>query len=531
MLTDKKGEAATPFAKLYEESLSYRGFSEGEIVKAKVVAIRGNEAIVDIGYKSEGILSLDEFVRPSSVKLGDEVEVLFETLDDEKGVAIVSKRKADRQKCWEKLMHSSSEGSVAEGRIFKKVRGGFMVDIGMEAFLPASLVELKPPKNLDQYVGKTFSFVIVKINQNRKNIVVSRKDFLEREKEERRKRMIRDLEVGQVVKGRVKNITDFGAFIDLGGIDGLLHITDISWSRIQHPSAVLSLGDELEVMVIGVDKEAEKVSLGLKQITTNPWEAVEQKYSVGERVKGRVTNILPYGAFVELEEGIEGLVHISELSWTKRVSHPSEIVSVGQEIEACVLNIDKEARKISLGLKQMSASPWEHLEERYHVGDVVEGTVRNVTDYGIFVALDPGIDGLIHISDISWLKKINHPGEIVKKAQPIRAKVLSLDPDNEKISLGLKQLEEDPWPNLTASLASGKRTKGRITKIVSFGMFVELESGIEGLVHNSEVPKEGPRGSGSPCRVGDPVEVQVLNVDHHNRKIALSLKLGLLPSS
>ena len=523
MLTDEKDRKAATFAELYEKTV--KAVKEGEIVKGKVIAIhQGREAIVDIGYKSEGILPLDEFNDPASIKVGDEIEVLFESLDDENGMVVLSKRKAERQKCWDDLVTTANEGSVVEGRIFKKVRGGFMVDIGMEAFLPASLVDLKPVKNLDQFLGQVFQFVIVKINHKRKNIVVSRKDYLEKEKEVTRSRMVKQLTVGQVVKGRVKNITDFGAFIDLGGIDGLLHITDLSWGRVAHPSEVLNLGDELDVMVISIDKDSEKVSLGLKQITKSPWEQVDQKYTAGSKVTGRVTNIVPYGAFVELEPGIEGLIHISELSWTKRVAHPSEILSVGSEIEAVVLHVDKDSRKISLGLKQMSASPWDVLGERYHAGDVIEGKIRNITDYGIFVELEPGIDGLIHVSDLSWLKKVAHPSEVVKKGDTVRAKILSLDPQNRKISLGIKQLTEDPWPRLTQALASGASVRGRVTKIVNFGIFVELDNGLEGLVHISEMPHDKTELLESSFRVGDALHVSVLHVDNENRKIALSLK-------
>ena len=522
MLTKENNPKATTFAELYEKTL--KSIKEGEIVKGKVIAVNGREAIVDIGYKSEGILQLDEFTEPSTIKVGDEIEVLFESTDEESGMAVLSKRKAERQKCWDDLVANANEGSVVEGRIFKKVRGGFMVDVGMEAFLPASLVDLKPVKNLDQYLGQVFPFVIVKINRQRKNIVVSRKDYLEREKEATRSRMVKQLSVGQVIKGRVKNITDFGAFIDLGGIDGLLHITDLSWGRVSHPSEVLNLGDELDVMVIAIDKENEKVSLGLKQITKSPWEEVERKYSVGLKVTGRVTNIVAYGAFIELEPGIEGLIHISELSWTKRVTHPSELLSVGSEVEAVILHVDKESRKISLGLKQMSVSPWDTMGERYHVGDVIEGKIRNLTDYGIFVELEPGIDGLIHASDISWLKKVTHPSEVVKKGDTVKAKVLSLDPQNRKISLGMKQLNDDPWPRLTQSLESGASVRGRVTKIVNFGIFVELDNGLEGLIHVSEIPHEQAEMLESSFHVGDQLHVYVLHVDNDNRKIALSLK-------
>ena len=521
MLTGEKNKKST-FAELYEQTL--KNIKEGQIVKGKVIAVSGREAIIDIGYKSEGILQLDEFDDPEKIKVGDEIEVLFESLEDESGMVVLSKRKAERQKCWDDLIASANEGSVVEGRIFKKVRGGFMVDIGMEAFLPASLVDLKPVKNLDQFLGQSFSFVIVKINHKRKNIVVSRKDYLEREKEANRSRMVKQLSVGQVVKGRVKNITDFGAFIDLGGIDGLLHITDLSWGRVSHPSEILNLGDEIDVMVIAIDKDTEKVSLGLKQITKSPWEQVEEKYRVGTKVTGKVTNIVAYGAFIELEPGIEGLIHISELSWTKRINHPSEVLSVGAEVEAVILNIDKESRKVSLGLKQMSASPWDTIEERYHMGDTIEGKIRNITDYGIFIEVEPGIDGLIHVSDISWLKKIGHPSEIVKKGETVKAKVLSIDRQNRKISLGIKQLTEDPWQRLTSGIYSGTSLKGQIAKVVNFGIFVELENGLEGLIHISEIPHDQAERIESSFHVGDELHVTVLNVDHESRKMALSLK-------
>jgi small subunit ribosomal protein S1 len=522
MTTKEKDVTSSSFADLFEETL--KNFSEGQIVKGKIVAINGREAVVDIGYKSEGLLDLSEFDEPSSMQVGDEIDVLFEAIEDEHGMVVLSKRKADRQRCWDDLISNANEGTVVEGRIFKKVRGGFMVDIGMEAFLPASLVDLKPVKNLDQFLGQTSSFVIVKINHKRKNIVVSRKDFLEKEKDVTRRKMFEQMVVGQVIKGRVKNITDFGAFIDLGGIDGLLHITDLSWGRVSHPSEVLSIGDNLDVMVIGIDKENEKVSLGLKQITKSPWETIDEKFTVGAKVTGKVTNLVPYGAFVELEPGIEGLIHVSELSWTKRVTHPSELLSVGSEVEAIILSVDRDAKKISLGLKQMSANPWETAGERYHAGDVIEGKVRNITDYGIFVELEPGIDGLVHVSDISWLKKSAHPNEIAKKGDMIKVQILSLDPQNHKIALGIKQLGGDPWPELTKTLQQGAVVNGRITKIVNFGIFVELDGGIEGLVHISEMPHEHASMLESSFRVGDQAQVQVLHVDDEARKIALSLK-------
>ncbi|OGW80827.1 MAG: 30S ribosomal protein S1 [Omnitrophica bacterium RIFCSPLOWO2_12_FULL_44_17] len=523
MSINNENAKAMSFSDLYENSI--KDFKEGQIVKGKIVAIRENEAIIDIGYKSEGVLQVSEFMDPASLKVGDEVEVLFEAVEDEDGMLVLSKRKADRQKCWDQLISGSAEGSVVEGRIFRKVRGGFMVDIGMEAFLPASLVELKPVKNLDQYLGKDSKFLIVKVNHKRKNIVVSRKDLLEREKEETKHKMVKNMEVGQIVKGRVKNITDFGAFIELGGVDGLLHITDLSWGRVSHPSEILSIGDEIDVKIIAIDRESEKVSLGLKQITQSPWEHADEKYSIGTKITGRVTNILPYGAFVELEPGIEGLIHISELSWTKRVTHPSEVLKVGDQVEAVILSVDKDAKKISMGLKQMSENPWDRVGDRYHGDDEIEGTVRNITDYGIFVELEPGIDGLIHVSDISWLKKLTHPSEVAKKGDKIKAKILSLDPDNRKVSLGVKQLTEDPWTRLCEELRNrGTEIKGKITKIVNFGVFVELENGLEGLVHISEIPSEMATTMETSFHIGDEIKVQVINIDDEQRKIALSVK-------
>ncbi|MDD5217764.1 MAG: 30S ribosomal protein S1 [Candidatus Omnitrophica bacterium] len=510
------------FAELYEKT--FQNFKEGDVVRGKIVARRAKDVVVDIGYKAEGVLSLDEFLDPSSIQEGMEVEVLFESFDDEHGVVILSKRKADRQRTWSDLLVNSQEGSIVEGKIFKKVRGGFMADIGMEAFLPASLVDIKPTRNLDQFLGLTSKFVIVKINQKRKNVVVSRKDYLEKEKGEARTRKLESLKEDQVVMGRVKNITDFGVFIDLGDLDGLLHVTDMSWGRISHPSEMVKLGDELEVVVIGIDRVKGKVSLGLKQKGQDPWTTVEDKYTIGTQTKGKVVNILPYGAFVELEPGVEGLVHISELSWTKRVNHPSELLQTGDQVEVIVLNLDKAGKKISLGMKQMQDSPWSSIENRYHVGDHVKGTVRNLTEYGAFVELEPGIDGLVHISDISWTQKVNHPSEFLKKGDAVEVMVLSIDPQAQKISLGIKQLSDDPWDTLTKSLFSGLQTVGKVTRLANFGLFVELDSGVEGLVHISEIPNMTPVKLEKQFHVGDTIAVSVLHVDHEGRRIALTMK-------
>ena len=510
------------FASLYENSV--QNVREGSIVQGTIVEKREKEVVVDVGYKSEGILSLDEFSNSEILKIGDTLNVFVESCEDRHGMLVVSKRKADKVLCWDNLILNLTEGSVVDGKIFKKVRGGFMVDIGMEAFLPASLVALKQTKNLDQFLGQGGKFKIVKINQKRKNVVVSRKDFLEGEKEARRATLLDTIQEGQVVKGRVKNITDFGAFIDLGGLDGLLHITDMSWGRINHPSEVVKVGDDLEVQVIGFDKTTGRVSLGLKQLLNNPWTEISGKYKVNDRVSGKVVNILPYGVFVELEKGIEGLVHISELSWTKRIGHPSEVLTLGDMVETIVLGVDTEAKKISLGIKQVESNPWLEMESRYPVGTEVEGTVKGFADYGVFVELEEGIGGLVHVSDISWLKKSPQPSEFFKKGERIKTKILSVDSQNKKIALGVKQLTEDPWNEVTQGLLTGSQVQGIVSKLVGFGVFVELPSGIEGLLHISEIPESKAQGLENYFKVGDSLGVSVLQVDGENRKISFSIK-------
>ncbi len=512
----------TQFSDLYEKTI--QNFEEGELVRGKIVAIQGRDVVIDIGYKAEGILSIDEFADPSEVQVGAEMDVLFESFEDEEGIVILSKKKADRQRTWNDILVNAQEGSIVDGKIFKKVRGGFMVDIGMEAFLPASLADTKPSRNLDQFLGLTGKFVIVKINHKRKNVVVSRKDFLEKEKSEARGRKISSLVENQVVKGRVKNITDFGVFVDLGDLDGLLHITDMSWGRIAHPSELVKIGDELEVAVISIDRQNEKVSLGLKQKSPNPWNEAADRYTIGTQVKGKVVNILPYGAFVELEPGIEGLVHISELSWTKRVSHPSEILKIGDEVECIVLNLDREGKKISLGVKQTQENPWVRVSEKYRVGDHVKGVVRNLTDYGAFIELEPGVDGLVHISDISWTHRVNRPSDLLKKGDNVDVMVLTVDKEAQKISLGMKQLTDDPWEQLTKNLYVGTQLSGKITRIVNFGLFVELDNGLEGLVHISELPNNSAAELEKNYTVGEALNVTILNVDNEARKIALTCK-------
>ncbi len=510
------------FEELYTKSL--RDFQEGDVVKGKIVGVKNREVLVDIGYKSEGILSIEEFTDPAEMQMGTELDVLFEGFDDEHGIVLLSKKKADRQRTWSSILSNAEEGSIVDGKIVKKVRGGFMVDIGMEAFLPASLVDLKPTRNLDQFLGLTGKFIVVKINQKRKNVVVSRKDFLEKEKSSARSKMLDNLTAGQWIKGKVKNITDFGVFIDLGSLDGLLHITDMSWGRISHPSELVKLGDEIEVVVVGIDRTREKVSLGLKQKNQDPWGTVENKYAIGVQNRGKVVNILPYGAFVELEPGVEGLVHISELSWTKRVNHPSELLQMGDEVEVVILNLDKQGKKISLGMKQAQDNPWSKVNEKYRIGDQIEGVVRNLTDYGLFVELEPGIDGLVHVSDVSWTHKVSRPADVFKKGDQVKVMVLTIDSEAQKISLGMKQLGEDPWSDLTKNFFLGLQVTGKVTRIVNFGLFVELENGLEGLVHISEIPSAKSAKIEKQFQVGDSLSVTILNVDHEARKIALTLK-------
>jgi len=510
------------FAELFEQSI--KSFENGSIVDGTIVCVRDRDVLVDIGYKSEGAISKDEFSNPEELEDGAQVSVLLESSENDEGMIVISKKKADRIRFWDSIISDYDEGSTINGKIFKKVKGGFMVDIGMEAFLPASLVDIRPTRNLDQFIGVETNFRIVKINHKRKNIVLSRKEFLEQELAQNRNKILGEIKEGAVLVGRVKNITDFGAFIDLGGVDGLLHITDMSWGRVSHPSEMLNIGDEIEVMVISFDTESKRVSLGLKQKHQNPWEEADVKYPVNSKVKGNVVNILPYGAFIELEKGIEGLVHISELSWTKKINHPSEVLQVGDEVEAIVLSVDKENRKIALGIKQTEVNPWLLVEEKYEIGTSIEGKVRNITDYGVFVELEPGIDGMIHISDISWLKKVTHPSEFFKKNQSVEAKVLSIDQANRKISLGVKQLEDDPWKNLVTQLIPGQVVEGAITKIVNFGIFIEIGEHLEGLVHISEIPENKAQSLESHYNLGDTLSVMILKVDLESRKIALTLK-------
>ena len=508
--------------KVYEETL--KSVKEGEIVKGTIVEIKSDTVLIDIGYKSEGFIPLSEFKNKEDLKAGDEIDVLLEKKEDDDGRIVLSMEKASRVLSWERILDQYQEGDMVKGKIVRKVKGGLMVDVGVEAFLPGSQIGLRPSRNLDQYVGQEYDFKIVKINKSRKNIVVSRREQLIAQKEKGREALVKDLEVGQMKKGVVKNITDFGAFVDLGGMDGLLHITDMSWGRVSHPSEVLAVGDTIEVKILSFDLNEGKISLGLKQKTTSPWEDIENKFPIGERVKGKVVNLLPYGAFIELEKGVEGLIHISEFSWTRHIEHPSQMLAMGDIIEAMVLNIDKDNQKISLSLKQIEPNPWLEIEKKYPAGTTVSGKIRNIADYGAFVEVAEGIDGLVHISDISWTRKINHPSEVLKKGQKVDTTVISVDAQNQKIALGIKQLINDPWEAITQKYVSGTALTGKITKITNFGIFVEIEKDVEGLVHISEA--DLPQGQVlTDCyKEGAQINCKVVKIDNAERRIALSSK-------
>lgn len=512
-------EAKIPgdMSKLYDQTFQH--IAEGEIIKGKVVGISGTEALVDVGFKSEGCIPLREFQGP--VEVGDEVNVLLDKVEDKEGRIVLSKWKADRLKNWQKISTAFQEERMVEGTINKQIRGGFEVDIGVDAFLPASQVFTR---NLSRLLGQKLPFKVIKLNKRSRNVVVSHRIIKEEEGKKNREKILSELEKGQLRKGRVKNITDFGAFVDLGGIDGLLHITDMSWGRVSHPSEALAMGDEIEVVILGFDKEKGKISLGLKQKTPNPWLMVEENYPVGSKVKGKVVNITTYGAFVQLEKGVEGLAHISEMSWTRRLNHPSDIVAMGDIVEVVVLSIDKENQKISLGMKQVEPNPWERVKERYPVGTRLQGRIRNLTDYGAFIELEEGIDGLIHVSDMSWSGRVGHPSEIVKKGEKVEAVVLEVDPENKKISLGMKQLTTDPWLAVRERYKPGQSVKGKVTKLTNFGVFIELEKGIEGLVHISELSKEPISKPEEVISLGQDVTAKVLRASPEERRIGLSLK-------
>ncbi len=497
---------------------------EGSIITGKVIEKRPNEVLVDVGYKSEGAININEFDEPDEVNVGDEIEVLLERLENDEGMVVLSKERAAQKQNWEKIVAMFNDGGIVEGKVKAVVKGGLMVNIGVEAFLPGSQVDIIAPKNLREFEGQTLECKIVKINEERKNVVLSRREIIEAERAEKRAALLSKIDKGSLVNGTVKNITEFGAFIDLDGMDGLLHITDMSWSRLNHPSEMLTIGQELEVMVLDIDREKERVSLGLKQKTENPWEKIAEKYPVGMQVKGKVTNLVPYGAFIELEPGIEGLVHVSELSWTKKIARPSDVLNNGQEVEATVLGVSKEDQKVSLSIRQLEQNPWDEVTEKYPIGAKVAGKVRNLTAYGAFVELEEGIDGMIHVSDLSWTRKINHPSEILKKGDEVESVVLDIDKTNQRISLGVKQLNDDPWDHIDEHYAIGDVVEGKVSKVASFGAFIQLADEIDGLVHISQISNDRVEKVKDVLKVGQDVRARVIKVDRGERRIGLSIK-------
>ena len=512
---------------LMEELLkgsNVENLNEGSIIKGTIIEIRPTEVVVDIGGKSEGIVHANEFVDISELQVGSEIEVYLEKLEDREGNPIVSYDKAEQKKNWEKIVEDCEEGSIISGRVRSKVKGGLIVSIGVDSFLPASQIDVQPPKNLDQYVGQTYDFKVVKINLDRKNIVVSRRELIEEQRMEKRRSLLEKVKPGDKRRGQVKNITDYGAFVDLDGLDGLLHITDMSWGRIQHPSEMVKQGEEIDVIIIEIDRDRERVSLGLKQLADNPWEKIEERYPVGATVSGKVVNLVPYGAFIEIEEGVEGLVHVTELSWTKRITKPGEVLRIGEEIQAVVLGIQREEQKISLGTRQLDANPWDMARHNYPVGARVRGKIRNLTTYGAFVELEEGIDGMVHVSDMSWTRKVNHPSEIVKKGDEVDATVLDVDADSQRISLGMKQLSSDPWDEIETHYKIGDVVKGKATKITNYGAFIELDNDIDGLVHISQISEERIEAIKDVIDEGVEVEARVIKIDKDERRIGLSIK-------
>lgn len=506
------------------EQSSFDKLKEGAIVSGTITEIRQNEVVVDIGGKSEGLIPAHEFIDIGELQIGSPIEVLLEKQEDKNGNPVISFDKAEQKKNWENILTTFPEGSVATGRVKAKVKGGLIISIGVDAFMPASHIDVQPPKNLDQYVGQTYDFKVLKINPERKNIVLSRRELIEEQRAEKRRALLENIEPGQTRKGVVKNITDFGAFIDLDGMDGLLHITDMSWGRISHPSEMLKQGEEIEVMIIEVNREKERVSLGLKQTTKNPWDEIDRKYPVGAKIAGKVVNLVPYGAFIEIEPGVEGLVHITEMSWTKRISKPSELLKVGDEVEAVVLGIQKEEQKISLGLRQLEPNPWDMVRHNYPIGARVRGKVRNMTTYGAFIELEEGIDGMVHVSDMSWTRKVNHPSEVLKKGDEVEATVLDVDPQQQRISLGMKQLTDDPWADIDSHFKIGDVVTVTVTKLTSFGAFVDLKDGIDGLVHISQISEERVEKVKDVLKAGQEVTARVIKIDRDERRLGLSIK-------
>lgn len=522
---DQDFESMEDLMSMYEES--FKRFAEGELVMGKVIAVDRDYVLVDVGYKSEGQIAINEFKDEEgnvNVNVGDEVEVMIELWDEEYEHVVLSKEKAAKIKVWEEIKVIYDEDGEVEGVITNRVKGGFSVDIGLLAFLPGSQADLRPIRNLDELVGQTFKFKVLKYNRKRSNIVLSRRAILEHERESTRAATLSSIEEGSVMDGIVKNITEYGVFVDLGGVDGLLHITDISWGRVKHPSELFSVGDSIKVKILSFDLEKERVSLGMKQLQPDPWTTATEKYPVGSKVTGKVVSLTDYGAFVELEEGIEGLIHVSEMSWTRKIRHPSKVLSVGESVEAVVLDIKPESRRISLGMKQAVPNPWDVISEKYPVGTVIEGKIKNITDFGLFIGIDDDIDGLVHISDISWTKRIKHPSEVYKKGDTVQAVVLDIDKSNERFSLGIKQTQPDPWKTVADRYGVGKEITGTITNITDFGVFVELEEGIEGLIHVSELSKEKIKTPVGEYNVGDELTAKVMNINSDERRIGLSIK-------
>jgi small subunit ribosomal protein S1 len=500
-------------------------FEEGEVVHGRVVHVGSSEVLVDVGYKSEGTIPIEEFQRHGTLpKVGDEIEVYLEAKEDSEGLIVLSKDKADKIKVWDAITQAHDKGLPVEGRVVEVVKGGLAVDVGVKAFLPGSQVDLRPVKNLGAMVGQTIRARVIKLNRRRGNVVLSRRAVLEEEREEKKKHTLEVLSEGMVLTGTVKNITDYGAFIDLGGIDGLLHVTDMSWGRVGHPSEIFQVGDQVEVVVLHFDRETGRVSLGYKQKSSDPWERVEQTYAAGTKTRGRVVSLTNYGAFVELEPGVEGLVHVSEMSWTRRVRHPSKIVNVGDEVDVIVLDVNRAAKRISLGMKQVEPDPWATIEERYTPGTRVVGKVRNLTDFGAFVELEPGVDGLLHISDMSWTRSVGHPSEVLKKGQELETQILNVDRENKRISLGLKQIQPDPWTTVALRFPMGSRVTGKVVRLTDFGAFVELEPGVDGLLHISQMSNRPIGKADEIVNVGDELTLLVIRVDPTERRIGLSLK-------
>lgn len=508
---------------MYSKTL--KDFSVGSIVPGKVLRVQNDdEVLIDIGYKSEGLIDGDEFDDLEAVQPGDEIDVLIESLENEHGMVVMSKRRAEQQRKWEHIVNDCEEGSVVEGLITRAIKGGFIVDIGADAFLPGSQVDVAPVRDPEEFIGRTIDVKILKINKERKNIVVSRREIIEESRREQKLKLLGEIKTGQLRTGKIKNITDFGAFVDLDGIDGLLHVTDMSWGRINHPTEMVKVGDEVEVLILDVDLDRERISLGLKQTQPDPWVDIDARYPIGSRIRGRVVSLAPYGAFVEVEEGVEGLVHVSEMSWTKRIQRAGDVLKVGDEVEAVVLSVSMDDKKISLGMRQTEENPWEAAALKYPIGSLVSGTVRNFTSYGAFVEIEDGIDGMIHVSDMSWTRKINHPSEMLKKGDEVETVVLEIDAANQRISLGLKQAQEDPWARITETYKEGQKINGKVTKLTNFGAFVELEEGVDGLVHISQISDDRVEKVKDVLNIGDEVEARIVKIDPVEHRIGLSMK-------